>query len=132
MKRLLVAGLALLFSLPAAAQQTPLNLGTVNNSVTIATGNTFQNVLAANPSTEKNKRKSLTIENNNTTSTDNCWIAFGTRANGTPITAGVATKGESILLAPGQAYTRYYPYIPSDLIVGTCVTSSNTLYVDVQ
>lgn len=133
MKRLLMAALAALFSLPALAQQMPLNLGTVNSFVTITTGNTYQNVLAANPTTDKNKRKSLTIQNNNTTSTDNCWIAFGTRAvGGTQVTAANAVKGESILLIPGQSFTRYYPYIPSDLIVGTCVSNGNTLYVDVQ
>jgi hypothetical protein len=104
---------------------------TTNSSVTITTGNTYQNVLAA--VTTNQQRRSLTIENNNTTATDNCWIAFGTRlSNGSQITAANATKAESILLAPGGSYTRYYPYIPNDLIVGTCVSNGNSIYVDVQ
>lgn len=120
MKRLLVALFAALLAFPAYGQQQPLNLGTLNGSAIIATGNTFQSVLAA--VTNVNKRKSLTIQNNN--ATDSCWIFVGATAS--------ATKGTSILLLPGGAYTRYYPYIPSDNIAATCATSSDTLYVDTQ
>ncbi len=112
-----------LFASPALAQ-APQNFGTVNGSVVIATGNTFQTVLAAN-----NKRRSLTIVNNN--ASDSCWITFGS-FGGTTITAGNATKGRSILLLAGGSFTRYYPYIPSDEIEATCVTTSDTLYVDLQ
>jgi hypothetical protein len=73
-------------------------------------------VLAAN-----NKRRSLTIANNN--ASDSCWIFIGSAA---------ATKGTSILLLAGQGYTRYYPYIPSDAIQATCAANSDTLYVDTQ
>lgn len=92
---------------------------TTNASVVVATGNTFQTVLAA--ITQTNQRRSLTIENNN--ATDSCWLYIG---------AGSATKAASMLLLPGGSYTRYYPYVPADAIQATCATSSSTLYVDLQ
>jgi hypothetical protein len=115
MKKLLVL-LAPLFVSPALAQ-APQGFGTLNSSVVIATGNTFQTVLAAN-----SKRRSLTIQNNN--ATDSCWVYVGPTAS--------ATKGTSILLASGQSYIRYYPYTPSDVIAATCATTSDTLYADTQ
>lgn len=108
----------LLGSSGALAQSRPMSLNTLNSSATITAGNTFQTVLAA-----KANRQSLTIQNNNTT-TDNCWVFLGATAS--------ATKGTSILLQPGQAYTRYFPYVPSDVIAATCATTNNTLYVDTQ
>jgi|SRR6185312_13049951 len=117
LKRLIAVALALFLASPAAAQTVAQ---TTNSSVAIATGNTFQTVLTAVTGT--NQRRSLTIQNNQTT-TDNCWIFIG---------AGAATKGTSILLAPGQSYTRYYPYIPSDAIQATCASTADTLYVDIQ
>jgi len=109
---------ALLFASPVRAQT---NAATANGSVVIATGNTFQQVLAtlgASPAI----RRSLTIENNN--ATDSCWVFIGATAS--------ATKGTSMLLLPGGSYTRYYPYVPSDNIAATCTTTSDTLYVDTQ
>lgn len=100
-------------------------VGTKNGSVTITTGNTFQTVLAALTAVSfpgRPSRRSLTIQNNNTT-TDNCWIFIG---------SGTASAATSILLQPGQAYTRYWPYVPSDAIQGTCASNSDTLYVDTQ
>ena len=39
----------------------------------------------------------------------------------------------AILLQPGQSYTRYWPFVPNDQILGTCTTSSSdSLYVDTQ
>jgi hypothetical protein len=105
---------------PAFAQQSSQMLGTVNASVVIATGNTFQQVLAA--ATKATKRNSLTIQNNN--ATDACWVYVGPTAS--------ATKGTALQLAAGQSYTRYYPYVPSDVIAATCATTSDTLYVDTQ
>lgn len=93
---------------------------TTNRSVVITTGNTFQAVLAASLT-----RRSLTIQNNN--ASDNCWLKFGVG-----VTAANATIGTSILLLPGQAFTRYFPYVPSDEIEGTCASNSDTLYVDTQ
>lgn len=99
------------------AQSRPMNLATLNSSAVITAGNTFQTVLA-----QKANRQSLTVQNNQTT-TDNCWVFVG---------GGSATKATSILLPPGQAFTRYFPYVPSDAIQATCATTSDTLYVDTQ
>lgn len=98
------------------------NRSTLNGSVVIATGNTFQTVLASNFNTTT-QRQQLTINNNNTTATDNCWIFLG---------SGTASKGASILLVPGASYRREWPFVPSDAIQATCVTSSDTLYLDTQ
>ncbi len=102
----------------AVAQSRPLNAASVNSSIVITLGNTFQTALAA-----KANRQSITIQNNNTT-TDNCWIFLGATAS--------ATKGTSILLTPGSSYTRYFPYVPTDNIAATCVTTNDTLYIDTQ
>jgi hypothetical protein len=118
MKRLILAlGLLLGLSAPAFSQ-TPA--ATTNGSVVIATGNTFQTVLAA-LGPPPAQRRSLTIQNNN--ATDSCWLYVG---------AGSATKGTSILLLAGGSYVRYSPYIPSDVIQATCASNSDTLYVDTQ
>jgi hypothetical protein len=117
MKRLAALLLAVCLGVAPAAAQTVAQ--TTNGSVTITTGNTFQTALSA--VTNNNQRRSLTIANNN--ATDSCWLFIG---------AGSATKATSILLLPGGAYTRYYPYVPSDAIQATCTTTSDSLYVDVQ
>jgi hypothetical protein len=121
LRRLTLIASTFLLLLSAAIAQTPTPAATTNRSVVIATGNTFQQILAAlalPPATIR----SLTIENNN--AADNCWIFIGATAS--------ATKGTSILLLPGGSYTRYYPYIPSDNIAATCAATSDTLYVDTQ
>lgn len=87
--------------------------------IVIATGNTFQQVLAASTI---NNRFSITIQNNN--ATDSCWVFLGPNAS--------ATKATSILLLAGGSYTRYYPYIPSNAIQVTCVSTSDTMYLDTQ
>lgn len=97
-----------------------INRATVNSSVTITTGNTFQQALPSNLGTAT-QRQALTIQNNNT-STDNCWVFLGTTAS--------ATKATSILLSPGEAYTRYWPFVPSDAVQVTCASNSDTVYVD--
>lgn len=109
----------LLLGSPAFAQ-APQVRATVNGSIAITTGNTFQQVLAV--LAQNARRLSLTIQNNN--ATDSCWLFIGATAS--------ATKGTSILLVAGASYTRYYPYIPSDNIAATCATTSDTLYVDTQ
>jgi hypothetical protein len=118
MKRLAATCLFLALSCVGAIAQSTV-AQTTNGSVIIATGNTFQTVLAA--VTQNNQRRSLTIQNNN--AADSCWLFIGSAA---------ATKGTSILLLAGGSYTRYYPYIPSDAIQATCAATSDTLYVDVQ
>jgi hypothetical protein len=103
-----------------AVDGVAINRSTLNSSATITTGNTFQTVLASILGTTT-QRQALTIQNNN--ATDSCWIYVG---------SGSATKANSILLASGQAYTRYWPYVPSDAIQATCATNSDTVYIDVQ
>src|ERR1700688_3952938 len=99
------------------ASRAQQNRFTLNGSAVITAGNTFQTVLAAAP------RWSLTIQNNN--ASDSCWVYIG---------SGSATKGTSIQLdtTHGTAYTRYFPYVPSDAIQAACATTSDTLYVDTQ
>ena len=126
MRRLIAAALAVAVAMvaPAPLVQAQNNRATINHSRTIATGNTFQTILKAG------QPWSVTIENNN--ATDNCWIAFGVTEAGTLIAAANATKAESILLTPGGSWARYYPYVPSDEIEGTCASNADTLYVDTQ
>lgn len=98
--------------------------GTLNGSATIATGNTFQTVLAAMTNTQfpgTPARRALTINNNN--ATDSCWIFIG---------SGTAAKATSILLLAGATYRRDWPYVPSDAIQATCASNSDTLYIDTQ
>lgn len=126
MKKLLLVA-ALLF--PQLAQASELaeqvkTLPTYNFSKVITAGGTFQTVLPIGVG-----RRSLTIQNTNTT--DGCFITFGS-INGVVITAANASESTSISLAAGQSYTRYYPYVPSDEIEGTCATSLDTLYIDTQ
>ena len=102
---------------PVAGQA--VNRSTLNLSNTVTTGNTFQIVLQPLSGAQ---RQAVTIQNNNT-STDNCWLFLG---------SGSATEAKSILLAPGQAYQRYWPYVPSDEFQITCASTSDTFYADVQ
>jgi len=113
----IMAAVVVIAATPALAQS---NRTTINGSVVIATGNTFQKILSAG------SPWSVTIQNNNT-NTDNCWIQFGVG-----VTAANATTAKAILLKPGGSWGRYYPFIPSDEIEGTCAGTSDTLYVDTQ
>lgn len=116
---------------PALAQSA---LSTVNKSQKITTGNTFQSVTLAD-----NTRRMVQIQNNNTT-TDNCWVnddstvASGNTASSNVTVGGVTmtTIQASILLQPGQAYTRYYPYVPDGPIVATCANTGDSLYVGIH
>jgi len=126
--RLPLIAVFLLACVPAFAQV--VDLPTTNGSVSITTGNTFQTVLAATGFTKGQSRRSLTIQNNNATTTcmaagncDLCWVFIG---------SGTATEAKSIQLSATQAYTRYYPYVPSDAIQATCSSNSDTLYIDTQ
>src|SRR5690349_12506024 len=115
MKRALFAASLIALTGPALAQ-APQPRNTTNATATITSGNSFQNVVT----TAASSRKALTIQNNNTNG-DNCWLFIGSAS---------ATKGTSILLAPGASYQRYYPYIPADTIQATCTTTNDTLYID--
>ena len=114
--------------LGARAQTAAVAVPTVNGSIIITAGNTFQTVLAAVPVNSAGRR-SLTIQNNNggacqsTSTCDYCWVFIG---------SGTATTARSIQLAATQAYTRFYPLAPSDVIQATCANTSDTLYVDTQ
>lgn len=131
---LALAGALLAAPLQALAQSVPAV--TTPAPITITTGNTFQQALPALAATAQ--RRSLTIQNNN--ASDSCylliggpWVAGDTTStsrtiNGVSLTA---IKGAILLLA-GQAYTRYFPYVPSDLILATCATTGDSLYVDTQ
>jgi hypothetical protein len=140
-----------MFAWPACAQSPPqeqhgtvvqgvaIGRSTIPSGVAITTGNTFQQLLPSVIGTTT-QRQSLTIQNNNT-STDNCWILIGgpwkagdtTSTTRTVAGASITTIQAAILLQPGQPYTRYWPYVPYDQILGTCVNStSDSIYVDNQ
>src|SRR6202042_1525392 len=73
---------------------TPAGRGTTNRAGTIATGGTFQTILAASVI-----RFSMTVQNNNPLSgTEYCYLFIG---------GGSATEATSILLGPGGSYQRY-------------------------
>jgi hypothetical protein len=113
-----------------SAQNAVFPVPTVGVSTTITAGGTFQQVLPSVP-VNSGARRSLTIQNNNGTATceaagncDYCWLHIGAS---TP-----TSTPNAIQLGVGQAYTRYYPYVPSDAIQATCTTSGDFLYVDSQ
>jgi hypothetical protein len=143
MTRLLAFLFTLVFIGHANAQSTirgeaNATLPTTNSSVKVTTGLTYQTILAASRT-----RHSLTIQNNNVSGSDTCYILFG---NGLAITSGSTTTSSnitvagatvtaaqaSIILAVGQAYTRFFPDIPPETIFGTCTTTADSIYVDVQ
>jgi len=112
-----VASLAivLLLESTAFAQTPPAPTDTV---VTIATGNKFQQILAASGT----QLRMLRISNNNTNG-DSCWVFVG---------SGRASKEGSYTVPPGNEYLRYPPFVPSDTIQATCASSSDTLDVEYQ
>jgi hypothetical protein len=132
--------LALLVSTSLAhAQDSPPTpaLRTVPAPVKITTGLTFQQLLPAVP-VNSLARRSLTIENNN--ATDSCniiiggpWAAGDTTSTARTINSVSLTGAQaSILLLAAGSYTRYYPYTPGDIILGTCTSTGDSLYVDTQ
>jgi hypothetical protein len=140
--KVLVTVAAVLISSVALAEP-PVDIATTNWSAKITTGNTLQTILPSlNPPAQS--RRSLTMQNNQT-STDNCYVIFGANI-ASQITPGTTTLSSSItvngvsvtvqqaaiLLTPGLPYQRYYPFVPSDAIYGTCATTGDTLYVDSQ
>lgn len=124
----------------AIVQGVAIGRATVPAGAAIVTGNTFQQLLPSIIGSTTAVRQSLTIQNNNT-STDNCLLLIGGpwKAGDTTSTSrtinGVSTTAAqaAILLTPALPYTRYWPYVPSDQILGTCASSSSdSIYVDTQ
>jgi hypothetical protein len=120
----------MLAAAPAPAQTTLK--ATVPGAVSITTGLTYQQIVAAG------SKVSITIQNNNTS--DSCWIIVGgpflagdtTATSRTIAGASISALKASIVLAPAGSYTRYMPYIPGDTILGTCTTTGDSIYVDTQ
>jgi hypothetical protein len=107
--------IVLLLRATAFAQPPPAPADTV---VTIATGNKFQQILAAS----ETQRRMLRISNNNTNG-DGCWVFVGSSR---------ASKEGSYTVSPGRDYLRYPPFVPSDAIQATCASGSDTLDVEYQ
>jgi hypothetical protein len=99
-----------------ALAQTTTPQEPTGSAVTIEIANKFQQVV---PATDT-KRRTLTIQNKNS---DNCWVYVG---------SDKASKENSIALAPGETYVRYWPLAPSDAIQATCASKSDTLLVEYQ
>jgi hypothetical protein len=104
--------MALLLGSTAFAQTPPASTKKV---VTINTANKFQQVLAGGTTL-----RMLRIGNNNN-DRDSCWVFVG---------SGPASKEGSYAVLPGKEYLRYPPFVPSDVIQGTCASSSDTLDVE--
>jgi len=138
MRKILLSLILLLMATPVFAQAIgqPKSVASVNGSVKITTGATYQQILAA--VTGAPGRQSVTIQNNN--ASDACLIdptgtvTVGSTTASTFTIGGVSLTAAqaSISLAAGQSYTRYYPLTPRDKITGTCNTTGSSLYVDTQ
>jgi hypothetical protein len=130
--RALLAILLTLWCGAALAQTSPLP--TLNRSVSITTGGTFQQIVPAGVGIN-----SVVIQNNNTT-TDNCWIeltgiviAGNTLSTTISSLGGITAAKATILLQPGVSYSRFTGHMPSVTgLVGTCTSSGDSLYVDTQ
>jgi len=125
----------------------PINAESFNYSRTITTGLTYQIIMpfaTASPAIP-NPRHSLTIQNNQISGTDVCYVIFGNNIQpsitpGTTTTSSnITVQGQtitvasaSIVLNPGQAYTRYFPFVNQDVIFATCSTTGDSIYVDIQ
>jgi hypothetical protein len=142
MRRKLIAAacFALLGGLPTSlyAQGLTNTASVTPVPVKITSGLTYQSILA---SAASNNRHAITIQNNN--ATDSCYIIIvgqaspflvGDTTSTTHTIGGVSLTGAqaSILLLAGGSYTRFFPYIPPDQILGTCTTTGDSIYVDTQ
>jgi hypothetical protein len=130
--RSFIAAILLSFISSAAfAQSQPAQAN--NWSVSITTGNTFQALLAAGTP------RALTIENNNSNG-DNCWIdvtgiVVATNTLSTSVTTkngAITAQKATILLGQGASWQRYFSYVPNNAIVGTCATTGDSIYVEVE
>jgi hypothetical protein len=129
--------LGVIVSSPAVAEP-PVDIPEANLSIKVATGNTYQAIVPALPNPPQQSRRSITIENNN--ATDICEIdvtgavAIGDTTATAHTIGGVSLTAiqASIRLLPGGSWQRYYPFIPSNAIVGTCDSTGDSLYVSGQ
>lgn len=137
---LLICGSAYAEDTGSVVAGRAVDRSTVNGSVAITTGNTFQELLPSIIGNAAAIRQALTIENNNTT--DSCWLIIGTNQitpGSTTLSSNVTIAGKTItaqqaaiLLMAGGSYQRYFPYVPSDAIYGTCSSGDGTdsIYLD--
>lgn len=133
---LALAAVSACTSTPVFAQTPSMLAATTPQPIKITTGNTFQ--VALSSVTTSNQRRSLTIQNNN--ASDSCYLLIGGPwTNGDTLSTSrtinsVSLTGQqgAIVLPAGQAYTRYFPYVPADQILATCATAGDSLYVDFQ
>jgi hypothetical protein len=132
MKKILIALFLLRPVTAFAVADPPIQATTIPTPTKITAGLTYQ-VIAPSAG-----RRSLTIQNNN--ATDSCniivggpWAAGDTTTTSRTIN-GVSVTGAqaAIVLVAGAAYTRYYPIVPTDAILGTCATTGDSIYVDIQ
>jgi len=110
------------------------NRSSLNYSQMIATGNTYQQLRP------QENRSAIEVQNNNTA--DNCYVFVGANvvtAGTTTTSTNVTVAGNtltaahaSILLVPGQSWSRYFPYVPNDPVFGTCALATDSLYVVIQ
>jgi hypothetical protein len=91
-----------------------------NNVVTIARGNSFQQVVGSNGNAAE--RKALIIKNNNTNG-DTCWVFVG---------GDKASKEKSVSIDSGGSYVRYWPFVSSEAMQATCSSTSDTLSVEIK
>jgi hypothetical protein len=101
------------------ALQTPINPSD-NNLVTIATGNRFQQVIGSNG--RATERQAIIIKNDNSNG-DSCWVFFG---------GDKASKEKGVMVASGDSYIRYWPFVSSEAIQATCASTSDALYVEIK
>jgi hypothetical protein len=130
-------------ALPLLAQGIP-NYPPLNGSAIIATGGTFQVIVAAGVS-----QRSITIENNNGTdvntnggAADICRIevtglvpAGSTLTTSVTTANGTTTAGKaSMMLGSGGSFNVYTipADVPHGVVVGTCQTTGSTIYVHTQ
>lgn len=123
---LLCAAASWEFVRPALAQNAR---GTIVVPTVIAAGGTYQQILPAG------MKFGIIIQNNN--ASDSCTITYGTLSTtGQQINVANAnaTAGNAFLLTAGGSFNRFSPssYVPSDPILGTCASTSDTLRVEYQ
>jgi hypothetical protein len=43
-----------------------------------------------------------------------------------------ASKEKSVIVAAGDSYVRYWPFVSSDAMQATCASTSDALYVEIK